>query len=251
MKKLKTATLSSYRSGEFLQFMKNVVSVYQTHNAPSLGLEKRLSTLQLSLVELDIVFVNATGHKITGVLKELSSKRSKTVTGLRSYLESQQLFEDPTKAKAANLIMANFRMHCGNLKKASNQEKTALINAMIHDWTSEVPLQEAVVALDLQAWIKPLEALNNEFDEQHVMRSRTALPLIKSNEKKKVIRAAYLELVKDTESFARVSPDNLVYELIIKDLNGLTDDYNKPVSLRSVVSKKAPIVVQKEDTPIF
>ena len=53
---LSTATLGSYRNGEFLQFMKNVIDIYQKYDTEALSLKARVQALEETSKAMDDVF---------------------------------------------------------------------------------------------------------------------------------------------------------------------------------------------------
>lgn len=232
------STVNKLRNGAFLQCMKNVASIFESHDAGALALEVRLKELRNCITDMSAVYNAPTAHELTPELYALDFKRNRALRGLRGTIEYQQFREEEAAVKAAKLLKNAFRQQGETVEKQPQQQKTASIQALMKELNEKPMLSNAVEALGLKEWMSTLDSINREFDRKYVARAgtKTQSPLLR--EKKARLRKAYDELVKDLESHARVSKDNAEYISIIVKLNNLIESYGSSVQGRSGERKK-------------
>lgn len=232
MNTITTATLGNYRNGEFLQFMKNVIAIYGNYDTAALGLQDRLELLTTSTTALDEVFMSATAHELTPELQILDQRRDKALMGIKLLLESLAYREEDAIVKAAQILHSNYLSHGDRIDKLSYQQETAVIDALLHDWTTAPNLMAAITTVNVGSWVSLLEQLNTAFNTQYIARAQTSVQPSQIDAKRLKIRDAYYELAMDTESFARVAAVKTEYLAIVDSINGLIADYNTAVALR-------------------
>lgn len=232
MNSLTTAMFGNYRNGEFLQFMKNVVTIYNNYNVNDLQLNDRMDTLHKSIAAMDEVFMSNTAHELTPELLELDKRRDKALMGIKLFLDSQMYKEEEEVVKAAEVLKLNYVSHGDRIDKLSYQQQTAVTDALMNDWESETSLLNGINLLGLNDWVSSLKVTNTEFNRIYVARALTAVSPVKIDEKRMLMRDAYLELTQDTASYARVSADKNIYQSIINSLNALIDNYNTAIAQR-------------------
>ena len=228
---LNNPTLFTYRHGEFLQFMKNVLAIYGQYDNAALQLLDQVNALQSTTDALNAVFQPQLSSELTPELSNLDIRRDKALMGIKIYLESQLYQEEANRLAAAQNLLDNYRSHGDRIDKLSYQQETAVVNALLQDWSSE-QLADDIVTLELTNWVEQLTQLNQDFDEKYVKRAQQTAPPAEIDAKRALIREAYLELSQRTAAFSLVSPDPVQYEKIIGMLNGLIDDYNNAVTQR-------------------
>lgn len=231
MNSLSTPTLGHYRNGEFLQFMKNVLRVYQAFDTSTLLLADKVSVLQTATDAMDVVFQPQLAQELTPELFNLDTRRDKALMGIKIYLESQTYREESERLTAAQNLYANYISHGERIDKLSYQQETAVIDALLQDW-SEGALLAAIQTLGLTDWVSLLTQLNQDFDAKYVQRAQQSPKPADILQKRSVIKTAYEELTEDTVAYSRVAADKTPYLAIINGLNGLIDDYNLAVTQR-------------------
>ncbi|MBK7698023.1 MAG: hypothetical protein IPJ39_04505 [Saprospiraceae bacterium] len=87
MNSVTTALFGNYRNGEYLQFMKNVLTIYQKFDLDALHLTSRVQALTSSTTTMNEVFMAATAHELTPELQLLGQRRDKALIGIRLYLD--------------------------------------------------------------------------------------------------------------------------------------------------------------------
>lgn len=248
-----TANLGSYRNGEFLQFMKNVIAIYNKYDTNALLLNTRLQALSASTDALDEVFMSATAHELTPELQILDQRRDKALMGIKLHLESLTYREEEALVKAAQLLLTNYLSHGGRIDKLSYQQETAVVDALLHDWNTSANLTTAITATGIASWVALLNEVNTTFNTRYIDRAQTSVQPSQIEEKRTVMRNAYNELILDTVSFSRVAADKSPYLTIIDGLNGLITDYNQAVALRlagkgsDTEGSDVPPVIENQD----
>ena len=232
MNSVTTALFGNYRNGEYLQFMKNVLTIYQKFDLDALHLTSRVQVLTDSTASMNEVFMSITAHELTPELQLLDQRRDKALIGIRLYLDCMTYKEEDTVVKAAQLLQANYFSHGDRIEKLSYQQETAVTDALLNDWATTPSLVAAQTTINITDWVALLKELNTQFNQLYVNRAQTTLKPGQIEEKRIQMRTAYDELALDTMSYARIAEDKTSYLEIIDDLNGLIGDYNQSVTLR-------------------
>lgn len=231
MNTLSNPTLSSYRHGEFLQFMKNVLSVYNNFDLTTLSLSNPAQLLQESVTAMEVAFQPIMAHELTSELANLDTRRDKALMGIKAFLESQFYREETEIYEAAKNLYDNYISHGERIDRLSYQQETAVIDALLKDW-SEESLHTAVQTLQIDFWVEKLRTLNTDFNIKYVKRAQDTPKPAELDTKRTVIKKTYEELTADTVAYSRVATDKQPYQDIINGLNGLIEDYNMAVNLR-------------------
>lgn len=229
---LKKADLRNYRKGEILQYMKSVDSVYATYDTKALLLADRYQHFADCSNGLDGVLKNDSSHELSETLETIDNQRSKSFSGLKQHLESQLYRPEEKIALAAKTLLDNLNEYGEPIYKLNVHRRTSLIDAVVKDCTENTKLVDAVKELDLQTWIDAIKTLNVRYHTNYIERSQTPKAPVGLSRKKDVVTQAYLDLIRDTESYARVAENKEPYLKIISDLNDLTTRFNAIVDIR-------------------
>jgi hypothetical protein len=240
MKVLKTAMTGNYTTGEIIQFSTNVTYVYNESNTEALKLKARVDALIQATSVLDEVFLTPTGTEKSGDVRQVNIDRRDAVTSLQYYLKSFTKSKDEAKRKGAESLLKNLKTNCKNFTSASYQDRTAQVNAMHKDWTTENNLKEAIILLGVTERLEELKNLNDEFDALFLSNSRTLKPNSGIPEKRAAVLDAYRLLIRDTEAFSFVADDKTPYQNLIKEVNNVITRYNAPVKQRKAMRKSNP-----------
>lgn len=240
MKVLKTAMTGNYTTGEIIQFSTNVTYVYNESNTEALKLKARVDALIQATSVLDEVFLTPAGTEKSGDVKQVNIDRRDVMTGLNYYLRSFTKSKDEAKRKAADVLLKNIKTNCKKINSISYQDRTAQVNAMHKDWTTENNLKEAIILLGVTDRLEELKNLNDEFDALFLSNSRTLKPNSGIPEKRAAVLDAYRLLIRDTEAFSFVADDKTPYQNLIKEVNNVITRYNAPVKQRKAMRKSNP-----------
>jgi Family of unknown function (DUF6261) len=231
MNELITANFFNYRNGEFLQFMKNGLAIVGAYDTAALLLQARTSTLQTETNAMDVAFQPVLANELTPELLVLDTRRDKALMGIKFQLETELYKEDSTIVTAAESLKSNYLSHGERIDKLSYQQETAVVNALLEDW-SKGSMLTAVTTVGLTTWVGLLKTINTEFDAKYVARAKTLPQPAEIDAKRATIKTAYDELVKDITAYSRIAADKSDYLKIIKELNGLIDNYNVSANQR-------------------
>jgi hypothetical protein len=238
MKKFSLSLLNKFRNGEYLQFMKMVIMIFENSGAGDLLLGDRLKALKAAVEEMERVFQDTTAHELTPELQSLDARRIRAMSGLKRAIGSYQLMEEEEFNKPANALLSNYVFHGNRIEKLTLPQKTASIDALLSDWNTKPALQEAVNTLSLDKWLTRLAAFNREFTEKFVLRNETTVKAPQTGDKKLSIKEAFAELIADTESHARLNKENPAYNKILDRINTLSDKYDVIVKSRPSDKRK-------------
>lgn len=238
MKLLSKTSITKLRQGEVIQLSKNTSYVYQKANIVNVKLTDRLKELSAATIELDSIYKNAKGHRLTPGVKLIDDQRVNILRGIKMYIKSQTKIHTAEEKQAADLLLESYDTHIQDLEKLGMQEKTAIVEALLNDLRTEKALQSAVETLAMQGLLDKLSSVNQQFDAQYINRAVTKTPNANSEEKKDRVVNAFMELYNDTLSLSRVAEDPTVYNDILKEISGLIDFYSTPAKMRTSFRKK-------------
>ncbi|MBK8623407.1 MAG: hypothetical protein IPN79_17010 [Saprospiraceae bacterium] len=237
MKVLKNAMTGNYTTGEIIQFSTNVSYVYNESDTEALKLKDRVDALIQATSVLDEVFLTPAGTEKSGDVKQVNIDRRDVMTGLNYYLRSFTKSKDEAKKNAADVLLKNIKTNCKKINSISYQDRTAQVNALHKDWTTETNLKEAIILLGVTERLEELKNLNDEFDALFLSNSRTLKPNSGILEKRAAVLDAYRLLIRDTEAFSFVAEDKTPYQNLIREVNNVITRYNAPVKQRKAIRK--------------
>lgn len=187
--------------------------------------------LQTATTALDLVFQPIMANELTPELLALDIRRDNDLNGIKTYIDSQLYRKEPAKLAAAQKLKTNFLTHGDRVDKLSYQQETAVVDAMLQDWSAGT-LLAAVVELELTAWAGRLQITNSEFNLKYVERAQTLPQPAEIDAKRLDLRTAYDNLAQDVVSYSRVAAVPAPYLNIISQFNGLISTYNTAVHRR-------------------
>lgn len=244
MKANNLSTVSRLKNGEFLQFMKNVIEFADRNDAPGLKLEKRLTDLKSSVLDLEEVFQTSTAHMLTPEIDAADEKRVNAMRALKKVLDSNKLIGQEV-ARPVRILTENYDNHARQLSRQSQAQKTATFDAIYKDWNEIPELTDAMNTLELGKWMTALLNANTEFNELYLKRADTAKQSGRINDRRNSIKFIFDELVRDLEAHIRLSDDNQPYQRLLSKINTLLRSFKN----LSKSSKKETIENETMDNP--
>ncbi|MGM0531452.1 MAG: DUF6261 family protein [Bacteroidota bacterium] len=219
---------------EFIQFLRNIISICRSNDPAGLGIDTDLAPLEVSLIRLDALFKNKQGSDLTKEIIILNKRRNNAIKLLTSHAKgySRYHFED-TRRKAAKKIYSAITRYGRFIYRLNYQAKTATLSNLVNDLLSDAGLAEAVDALDLHPLVNELKTSNELFNDKYLDRidEMSERPAESASGLRNTAMGQYRKLVKMIEARAVVSgPDR--YQDLIKELNGLIERYNKVADSR-------------------
>lgn len=238
MKRFSKSSLNKLRKGEIIQFMRNVVQVYQLHDIVNLQLEEHIKTLDDSVNDLSATHKNRADTDKTEGLKQLDKERMSKLKGIRMFLHSQFRILDGEQKEAARILMNNYDDHISNRQSSSAQEKTANIISLLNDWKQDPDLNAAVQTLAMSSLTDRIAEVNDKYDQKYIERSLTDKILKMTDVKRGRIMDLFMDLYYHTEAHAMISDQKLIYRSILSEVNLLVKNYKSSVNMRYALKKR-------------
>ncbi|MFZ1705637.1 MAG: DUF6261 family protein [Saprospiraceae bacterium] len=229
--------LTKFRNGEFLQFAKNMIDMYDQNHANELQLTDRLVAVQNAVNELESVFQSSMTHELSPELRVSDLQRVNLMKSIRKSIESFLLRGDKF-VTSAELLNTNYQLHGSKINTLSMPQKTASINALLDDWKDMAGYPAAVEMLGLSEWTLALQEANKGFNDLYVKRVQTTQQAIGMPEKRTLIKKLMLELIQDTVAHYRLALDKKPYAKILENVNNLHGKFNAIISIRHADRKK-------------
>lgn len=239
MKRFSKSSLDKLRKGEIIQFMRNVVKVFQVYDIIALNLEGHITDLVEGVNDLSAIHKRKADTEMTDGLKQLDKNRMSKLRGVKLFLDSQFRMLDGDQKEAARVLLNNYDDHITNSQNSSAQEKTANIIAMLDDWRQKANLSAAIETLAMGPFIEKLVEVNEVYDEKYIERSLTDKLLKMTEEKRSRIMDSFLELYRHTDAYSVISDQKDTYKAILAEVNLLVKNYKNPVNIRYALKGKA------------
>ena len=105
--------MANYRNAEFIQFIRDMITIYSQNNPSELKLDKFLNPVAELLPRVDDVFERDKKSINTNTLESLDLRRDMAITGIRTACEAYQKHFRSNVIEAANLaIQLQFFQTC-------------------------------------------------------------------------------------------------------------------------------------------
>ena len=251
MNTLKNADLSKFRNGEFLEFINVVNDFYKRVNPTQKILVKRLGDLSNALQTMDASFSNNMEESLISGLKPLDVKRMDNLKGLKRFLQSELYRPEEARKRQATLLLKSFDQFGSKMRGLTLPHKTLLIRKLLEEWSQNNKLTEAIQNLGATSWVEALTELNIIFYDEYFNKATatTKGPGFKSL--RKDITKIYQELMKDTESVARVEDDNAMISGLIQEMNGIIEMATEPIQNRKGKRKTEKVPDASPPAPVL
>ncbi len=165
--------IKNLRTGEFLQFIRDVLAIVRASEPATSVLQERLTSLQQSEEALAGLFTNYRSSNATAQMQKLDARRDRAVRGLTYVLKGLTLHPHEDISRQALLLYEHLKNHgAAAIAQENYNSETALIRIMLGSWSTQPELSAAVDALQLGAWTTELAQANDSFDELSLLRTR-------------------------------------------------------------------------------
>ncbi|MGM0532295.1 MAG: DUF6261 family protein [Bacteroidota bacterium] len=218
---------------EFIQFLKDVISICRQNDPAKLNINTRVTLLEEIVNRLDAVFKKEQGSVFTEELVTLDERRDKAFLCLTMLAKAYGYHFDEAKLEAAEKIDALLERYGSSIQKLNYQAETTTLTNFVNDLESDAELALAVNTLDLQSLVDEIKTSNNLFNGKYLARARemSEAPEESAVELRKPAIRQYRSLVNLIEAHVEISgPDR--YQNLIKHLNEVIEGYNKTAAFR-------------------
>ena len=231
-------THSRYQNGEYIQLMIGVIGVFKNEDPQRLSLNDLVEKLITEVNVLNDGFMESKGETMRAALMPLDERRISSARGLRLYLQSETLNPVSDRQKAAEALYKSYLQYCDGLSKMTLPNKTAVVNRMLQEWSSNPVLAEAVKTSGAVQWVETLTRENELFSQNYFTKSKAKTRDKKTKDARVAVKLAYEELVTITEAYAKVAADTGPYRNLIRELNSVISNNNNQVDHRGYGRKK-------------
>ncbi|MBK8548186.1 MAG: hypothetical protein IPL63_12710 [Saprospiraceae bacterium] len=235
---IKRPLLGNYRNAEFLQLMTTILEFFKSVKDKDALLEERIAELERVIQIMKDVFLDHKADSVTAEMRPLDEERIDIVKGLKKFFESEYYRVNPEKKNYAALLLKSLNQYCDNIVKMSYQHKTAVIDKMLEEWSSNETIVNAINGLNAASWVDDLREKQSIFYNSYFAKAKASSPALQSIKLRADIKNVFDNLIEDTNSLARVSPNKQNYINLITELNGIIDTNNEPVANRKGRRKK-------------
>ncbi len=232
---LKTAYLGRYRKGDTIQYISNLLDLLTDDLAARL-------TITSERRQLNDAFTLLTSKapekrsRFTAPIANTNKQRTAVYVGLKHTVEAWAKNHYTTAKKQAALdVVKRLKSYGKRVDLLHYQEKTATLNAIIHDLKTVLASQVAL--LNLNEWVTELEELNSRFDLlflQRVNEKATQHKSVYKDTKDEVITAlTTLKTVFEARQLiaSKDTPElRPVFKQLTQQWNALTLQYNTSVT---------------------
>lgn len=230
---LQSIKLNHLRSGEFIQFYTDVISICDQANSEELGIKLQVDDLKKKVKTLNNGYGKERGSDITIELSEIDSRRDNCITGIRAVADAYSLHYNNDFAEAANHLITKIDSYGGRIAKQNYQAETTILNNLCDAFEQVKELKEALQKLHLSAWAKTLKQENQLFNQRFIDRINESA---QQNEEK------FKELRDQVNDAYRIFCNHISahvtlkgiegYAAIVDPLNSLIENYNLTIKRR-------------------
>lgn len=231
---IKTVYFQMLWVSEFIQFLKNVISICKENDPAALNIDTRLSLLEESFNNLEDIFKKEQGSDLTEEIAALDERRDKALISLGLLAKGYANYFEVKISQAAEKILNIIDRYGNRIYKLNYKAETSTLRNLIDDLESDPEMKGAVDTLRLQPLIDELKTANTQFDEKYVTRviEKAKTPEESTLELRKTAMIAYRDLVNLIDAYVEIlGPDR--YQKLIKELNELIGTYNETAASRS------------------
>ncbi|CAL2089771.1 conserved protein of unknown function [Tenacibaculum sp. 190524A02b] len=226
--------LNRYRHGEYIQYMRDVISLLNNEDTEALQLKTYVNTLTEITNSVDAAYKQSKASEMTPEVEALDTKRDRAIVGIRKLAITYTYHYNEVLEAAGTAITKAIDIYGKDITKKSYQEETAIISSIVKDIEASAELTAAIATLDASDWLVELKQKNSEFEKKYLERVKesAANPLQNVPGLRDEGKATYKELIKRIQAHAILS-DNALYAEFVAQIDVLTSKYNQVVDNRS------------------
>lgn len=238
---MSTPYLHRYRTGEYIQYMTDVLTLLAQEELYDLPLSVQMEALATRVADINAVFKQDRHSELTSIIADLDARRGRAITGLRGVTKHFTYHSDAAIATAAAALHATIAVHGHDISRLTYQEETAIIDSIVREWEEQETLRAAVHRLHLNSWLTELKESNAQFSARYLERvAETAQqPSRTVGEYRKAATQTYRTLVNHLKAHATLNPA-AGYTGFLQELEVLATQYNQGIEHRTQ---------PKDDTP--
>lgn len=219
--------VTSYRNGEFLRYMKDVLELVNKQDVTTLLLTTQRDDLATIVTCMDAVLHQSSKSTILNQeIIELEERREKAYTRFRVMLNGFNHHADETQKLHAETEMNVLKKYDNEMNGKSSEEKTDLVTGLVNSFERKTALVTTLGDLVI-GWLTELKEANKAFVAKYFERIGEAVvnPVTDMMELRIQAIAAYKVLISNIEAYKALR-NNEAYVLLESEINVLTKQYN-------------------------
>lgn len=231
--------LSKLLKIEVPRLLDQVLVVLEQHNLEELHLDTMYNVLLEQKSNADLLVDPYGSHPLTSTLNELHAKRLNYASLIYSklqYLDKPHFHEVLHLVKKTKPIVKHYLSYLGQKSRNAVLES---IEAFFKYLKDEPEVEEALITLGLQPYMKELQQANDEHEETWLQRLTdiSHRPEVNTVETKKEVQKAMRRFFDQVDSCQSIYKD-LDYQPLISELNELLAKYSKMINTRAAINKR-------------
>jgi hypothetical protein len=205
--------LHNLQNSEFIQFIKNFLSILSKENPELLKVKTEFDKLSVDCANLYEFYKSQLGNKLTQLVYELDSQRDNALKGILAVLDGYVKHYDSELQTAAKLLLSSIDIY-----RDKYQKESVLLEKICLNWTMEDQYASALASLHLTKWTRKLNEINREFQTQHMVRLEldANAPELKILGHRKLCIDSYRKLIKHLEANEVIDGDEAYKTLTLK-----------------------------------
>jgi hypothetical protein len=241
---IKGITLPLLRNSEFIQYIKDFLSITLKNDPAALKVKGEYDNLLLQSAALEALYVKEQGSALTESIAMLDARRDRAMLGIAGVVNGFTYHFDAETAQHAENLARQIGQYGGSITKENYQAETAIIDNLLSDFTNKPELEAAIGALQLKAWRDELSTANKAFNETYLQRTQQlgATDPATMLTKRVEVNTAYYELRDFINSYFTINKGAEPYKKAAAGLNALVDQYNTMMAGRLAGDKEEPVV---------
>ena len=219
-----TIYIRMLRMNEFIQFLKNVISICRNNDPAMLKINSRLMPLEESVNSLEDVYKKERGSDLTREITELDDRRDQAFSSFTYIVKGFTFHFEDKKSEAAEKISRVIENYGSSISRQNYQAETATLSNLVNDLESDADVAVAVNTLDLQPLIDEIKSANTLFDKKYLARINEKVEKSEESsvEVRKEAELRYRGLIDLIEAWIEISgPDK--YQKLVDLLNELIE----------------------------
>jgi len=193
---IKSIVLQPLRNGEYIQFLTDVLNIVAKNDPDTLNVSPQYSALRTTTDSVEKLFKISQSSLVTEEIEALDKRRDDAINGISLQVQSLSYSADTVLNKHGKILSAHLALFGSSIARDNYQSETTILRNVVNDWKNKVELQEAVSALNLNAWLTELETANNDFNQAYIKRNEelAAAPTDKLKELRSTANNLYYKL---------------------------------------------------------
>ncbi|MBJ7428369.1 MAG: hypothetical protein JHD28_05350 [Bacteroidia bacterium] len=233
--------LNRYRNSEFIQYLRDTVTIFKAFDLKALKLEAHVSSIESNIADLDKVFVIASKNGNTDALETADVRRDDAVIGIRTVAVGYERSHQENIRTAAKTILALMDKFGTGIAAFGHIAETNAITSIVKELETVPEAADAVTTLNLLDWITELKEANITFNDIFIARNKDIADQPDQNlkELRTPAMASYNNLINKTEAYFSIT-ENPPYKDLLNQIDTIVLKYN--ASVPKPVAKTPPVV---------